>query len=131
MANSKIVKQWFKYAGRDLRAAKALNELGTDYNPIVAFSCQQAVEKAIKGYLVFRGIRPAKTHVIKDLVAMVASHDPQLARKLGHANKLTVFAVTYRYPDAEKRALTAKQVSAAIKIAEKVIEALIEEVEGE
>lgn len=128
MANPKIVKQWFAYAGRDLRAAQALFDLSSEYKSFVAFSCQQCVEKSIKGYLVFHGVRPPKTHALKDLAEAVAAVDPKLSNKLKKANKLTKFAVAYRYPDTEKKPLTTKQVNSALKMAKQIFKIMIDEI---
>jgi len=105
LANPKMTKQWFTYASRDLRAAKAILAMGSEYKNISAFNCQQSVEKAIKGFLVFNGIRPPKSHSIKDLAKFVEELDAQLAKKLAKADILTKYAVVYRYPDAEKKNL--------------------------
>lgn len=121
-----MVKQWFIFAGRDLRAAKAVNELGAEYKNIVAFNCQQCVEKAIKGYLVFHNVRPPKTHTIKDLAKLVSEINSALGVKLAKADVFTQYAVVYRYPDAEKKPLTVKQVQAALKLAQKIYEELLE-----
>lgn len=123
-----MVKQWLTFASRDLRAAKAVHELGSEYKNIVTFNCQQCVEKAIKGYLVFHNVRPPKTHTIKELAKTVSEINPGLGKKLMKADVLTKYAVVYRYPDAEKRPLTVKQVTAALKMAERLYEALLGEV---
>ncbi|MGE5583226.1 MAG: HEPN domain-containing protein [Bacillota bacterium] len=46
-----LTKEWFKYADRDLDAASKL--LGT-LNQIACFHAQQAAEKYIKGFLIFK-----------------------------------------------------------------------------
>ena len=129
MANAKIVKQWFTYAIRDLKAAKAIREMGPEYKSIVAFNCQQCVEKSIKGFLVFHGLRPPKTHTIKDLAHAIAQIDGSLAKKLHKADKLTKFAVAYRYPDAEKKPLTLKETDSALKLAQAIFDDLLARVD--
>ena len=121
-----MVKEWFTFAGRDLRAARAVYDLGPEYKNIAAFNCQQCVEKAIKGYLVFHNIRPPKTHAIKDLAKLVVNIDKTLGDKLAKAHVLTQYAVTYRYPDAEKKPLTLKQAESALKLAQKIFDQLLE-----
>jgi len=48
-----MTKLWFKYAIRDLKASKALVEMGSNYKHAAAYHAQQCAEKAIKGYLTF------------------------------------------------------------------------------
>ena len=124
MANQKIIKQWFVYAGRDLRAAKALRDLGSDQSGAVTFHCQQCVEKAVKGYLVFHGVRPPKIHVIGDLADLVQKIDPAIGKKVRKAKRLTDYAVAFRYPEAERRPLTIRDADSALKLAQKIYDLL-------
>ena len=52
----------------------------------------------------------------------VSTVDAALAKKISKAKTLTIYAVTYRYPDAERKPLTVTKARAAIKIAEYVFE---------
>lgn len=126
-----MAKKWFTYAIRDLNAAKGLRSLGSDQKNSVAFHCQQCVEKAIKGYLVTQNIRPPKSHSIVDLAKLVEPLDSKLAAKLKKAKKFTKYAVVFRYPDAEKKPLTMREVDSALTVAQKIFDLLIATVEGE
>lgn len=128
MANKKMVKQWFTYASRDIRAAKALLDLEPEYKSIAAFNCQQCIEKAIKGYLVFHGIRPPKSHAIDYLAKLVMKIDKDLGANLKKAHILTKYAVAYRYPDSAKKPLTTKQAQSSLKLATKLYNILLDEV---
>lgn len=126
MTASKMVRQWFKYARTDLNMAKASLELSSDYKNISAFHSQQCAEKAIKGYLAFKKIRFQKTHNISQLLDEIDKLDARLGKNLSKAKILTTYAVTYRYPDAERKPLTVAKAKTAIKIAEKVFEDCLE-----
>lgn len=114
MANEKMTKEWLTHSSRDLRAAKALFDLGAELYTQAGFHAQQAAEKAIKGFLVSNGLRPPKTHSIDDLIQLVELKDSELANKLKPATALTDLAVAYRYPDAQKTPLTSEDISQAI-----------------
>ena len=75
----------------------------------------------MKGFLTANSIKFKKTHNLGELIIMVAKIDEKLASKLRSAKKLSIYAVTYRYPDAELEPLTLKMVNDAIKIAQKVL----------
>lgn len=64
----------------------------------IAFHCQQAVEKAIKGALSLNDVTPPKTHDLERLGDLASSAG--LAVPLNHAElrALTQFAVDDRYP---------------------------------
>jgi HEPN domain-containing protein len=64
----------------------------------VGFHAQQAAEKFIKAFLVCHQIEFSKTHNIALLTQLVASVDPELAKKLAGVDSLTSYAVEFRYP---------------------------------
>jgi len=61
MVDSKRYLDWLEKAARDLKSAKVLkqNECGND---VVAFHCQQAIEKALKGFLLRKTGQIAEGH---------------------------------------------------------------------
>ena len=92
------VQAWLEHAGTDLRAARA--DLGVE-PPIVGdalFHAQQAVEKALKGYLVARDVAFRATHDLRELSGLVLPLAPTLEPLLKKAVRLGPFAVTFRQP---------------------------------
>ena len=66
------------------------------------FHCQQACEKAMKGFLTYHDRIFRKTHDLDVLAQACLSIDPGLTAALDPARDLTVFAWEFRYPgDAE------------------------------
>lgn len=53
MVDSKKYEEWLQMAKKDLQSAKILFEHDGDYG-IVCFHCQQAIEKYLKGFLIFK-----------------------------------------------------------------------------
>ena len=62
------------------------------------YHCQQAAEKSVKGYLVFRDEPFAKTHEIEPLVRKAARFEPRFLAFAPSAAWLAPFAWMYRYP---------------------------------
>jgi HEPN domain-containing protein len=60
---NKIVKEWFERAKRNFEVAKLVFTHGEYYDEGV-FLLHQAVEKYLKGYLIFRGWELKKIHDI-------------------------------------------------------------------
>jgi len=92
------VKQWIIKADNDITIAG--KDLKTD-NPVtdaICFHAQQAVEKYLKAYLVFKDIEPKKTHKIEKLVLACMTLDAAFS-SLKDADILTEYAVEFRYPD--------------------------------
>ena len=120
--NTKLVKQWFKYAVADLKLAKNSVSFNAELKALSAFHSQQCAEKAMKGYLTFYKVRFPKTHDLGALIDLIEEFDKTLAKKLRKSEAIVDYAVTYRYPDAERKPLTLAKTKSAIKIAEMVFD---------
>lgn len=72
---------------------------GPDAYPDAAiYHCQQAAEKAIKGFLTFYGQRFEKVHNLPLLVAQAMMLRPGFSDLLDAAERLTPYATLFRYP---------------------------------
>ena len=52
--NNEEVKEWLEIADKDFDSAQILNEAVRRHYEIICYLCAQAVEKYLKGYLVFK-----------------------------------------------------------------------------
>lgn len=126
MKLNKTVTQWIRYARTDLKVAKFSLEASADFKSAAAFHSQQCAEKIIKAYLTHFKVRVQKTHDIELLLTEVSKISSALAKRALKAKLLTTYAVTYRYPDAERKPLTVAKARAAIKIAEATFEEFLD-----
>jgi HEPN domain-containing protein len=62
------------------------------------YHCQQAAEKAVKGYLVFCDQQAERVHDIEVLIRSVMSCAPGFAEWVDVGIELTPYARLYRYP---------------------------------
>ena len=89
---------WRLLAERDLAAA---DFLAANMHPvlteIVAFHCQQAAEKYLKGALVILGDEPPYIHNVDKLCIMAEKHRPAFASILSLCTIITQFSVQPRY----------------------------------
>ncbi|OEU54854.1 MAG: hypothetical protein BA871_00990 [Desulfuromonadales bacterium C00003096] len=115
-----VVLRWLKKAENDLKTVKHLLILEDAPTDVIAFHCQQAVEKYFKAYLTQVDVRVKKTHDLETILALCIEKDKKFERldKDG-IYELTFYAVEIRYPEEyielridEARALyeTAKEV---------------------
>ncbi|MCL6582104.1 MAG: HEPN domain-containing protein [bacterium] len=95
-----LVKEWLTKADHDLQAAKSLLKAKEPLLDIIAFHCQQAVEKYLKGYMVYLDLAFTKTHEIGDLIAIIEEKDPEMIHLKERADTLTDYAVEIRYPES-------------------------------
>ncbi len=77
---------------------KKLSEGPNPYLDTAIYHCQQAAEKAIKGFLVFLDQRFEKTHDLQVLINLATSADSSVSVLLDHGELLTPYATLYRYP---------------------------------
>jgi len=92
------VSQWLIKSQRDLGAVRVLLTNEEAYLDIAAYHCQQAVEKAMKGYLVYQDIGFQKTHNLSRLLILCLSINPDFSQWEAMAETLTPYATEYRYP---------------------------------
>jgi HEPN domain-containing protein len=94
----KLVRSWLKKALHDLAAARALSEHDRAILDVAIYHCQQAAEKALKGYLLFWDVQPGKTHDVGLLLERAAEVEAGFGSWEDAANRLTPYATFYRYP---------------------------------
>jgi HEPN domain-containing protein len=118
------VKQWFEIADEDLQLALfAFNMSSPIPYRLIAYHCQQAAEKYLKGLLVYLQIDFPYTHSIERLIELIPK-EIAVSFSLNEVNDLTDYAVAKRYPDyyekisledAEKASRLAIQVNEFVR----------------
>ncbi len=93
-----FVRQWLCKARTDLESARRLAASPDAILEAAFFHCQQAAEKAVKGYLAYRGHPLEKTHDVEKLVETAKSYEPRFAAWQQAAADLTPYATAFRYP---------------------------------
>jgi HEPN domain-containing protein len=93
-----LVRDWLRKADLDCDVAARLVSEGDRFRDIVAFHCQQAVEKYLKSILVRHQVEFRKTHDIERLLYILRGVEPSIAEGLAGAKWLTPFGVDIRYP---------------------------------
>ena len=93
------VAEWFKFADNDLFSAKILNDAVHRPYEIICYHCAQAVEKYLKGYLIYCDIVPKKTHDLSFLNSICIEKDEKFNNIQTLCDFLTTFANDIRYPN--------------------------------
>jgi len=120
LVDSVEYNEWFIMAQKDLRSAKILFEHDAD-NEIVCFHCQQAIEKYLKGYLIFLTGELQEGHSLVKLAkkAMVYHEDfSGIIKDLAFVN---TFYIETRYPAIDPLVVSKDDTEQCLKIMEKVI----------
>lgn len=95
-AEKKHLEQWIDKAEHDLIAAKLIIEHQPLILDIACFHCQQAVEKYLKTFLVFKKEEFPRTHNLDLLLQSCIAHSQDFATI--DLKNLEDFAVRGRYP---------------------------------
>ena len=91
------VEEWRTAADVDRNTAATCLAVPS-LRPSVAFHCQQALEKLLKGFLTLAGKRAGKTHSLARLGAAAAASFPEIAGLVAAAKDWSNWAVDFRYP---------------------------------
>jgi len=96
MANS--VEDWLLLAEDDLTVAEYLN---ANMRPIptnhIAFLCQQAAEKYLKGAITSKDMEPPYIHDLEKLCSMLLEHNSSFVKIFSSCSIVTQFSVQPRY----------------------------------
>ncbi len=114
---------WFEKADEDLGAAQDLLAAEAPKAGAIAFHCQQAVEKYLKGVLVYYGYEPPRTHNLRNLLGLAVQFESALIRLRHSVDYLSPFAVDVRYPGTGVSA-TRKEAVAALQHAQRLRKAV-------
>ena len=93
--------EWFRFGDNDLIVAEhSALTLHPQPLEIICYHCQQAVEKYLKGYLVFHGVEePPRPHNLMTLCELCSESDPRFDSIVSKCNILNAYGVQPRYPD--------------------------------
>ena len=107
-------EEWIERAKSSLELAQVKIIRYIQYEDL-CFQVQQAVEKALKGLLIFYNVEPEFTHNIELLIDELKKFT-DIPEKINEATELTNYAVQTRYP-GEYDEITKEEYEKAVKIA--------------
>jgi HEPN domain-containing protein len=90
--------QWMEKARRDLASAIRLLDGEPPYLDTAVYHCQQAAEKALKGFLASQGRPLRRVHDLIVLLDECTELDPSFDRLAHAAAALTPYGTAFRYP---------------------------------
>lgn len=128
MSDQLQVSQWLKFAHNDLVVAHHACE---DMHPkqifISCYHCQQAAEKALKAFLIFKEQTFPFTHDLDWLCRLCSDITDKFEDIANDCTDLTPYATQARYPNNEE--ITEPEAESALRKAERIValcESLIE-----
>jgi HEPN domain-containing protein len=98
-AKAQLVRGWLTKAQHDLASARVLAASTPPLLDTAIYHCQQAAEKAVKGYLVFCDQEFERVHDIEVLIRSAMSCAAEFTNWIDVGTQLTPYARIYRYPE--------------------------------
>ena len=115
---------WIDYAGDDIEAARLL--MTTDRcDEAAAFHCQQAIEKALKAYLLFITGNHVDGHNLTWLCRSALRYNQKFTEWLDDSAYLNRYYIETRYPSDIPLLLTRSDVDRIFKMANAMYEFII------
>ncbi len=96
-AKRELVHAWLIKADNDLTTAREIGAITDGPLDTAIYHCQQAAEKAVKGFLAFHDHRLVRSHDVERLVELAEAYEPGFVRWEDAAITLTPYATAYRY----------------------------------
>jgi HEPN domain-containing protein len=99
MPDNELIHAWLEKARRDLETARIIFSELPEYDDIIAFHCQQSIEKALKAFLIYMDIDFKPVHDLGYLMNLIATKERLLEPYYEQVDQASRFAVQIRYPD--------------------------------
>ncbi|MDD2402077.1 MAG: HEPN domain-containing protein [Clostridia bacterium] len=117
--DSKIYREWFIMAKKDLTSSKILFEHDADYG-IVCFHCQQTIEKYFKGYLICKAGELVEGHNLVKLCKKVMQYDKSFKLFIKECAFVNTFYIETRYPEEDPLIVSGEEVEECFRIAHSI-----------
>jgi HEPN domain-containing protein len=118
--NLKLAKEWFKIGEEELKFAQASFKEFNSFYPQICFQCQQAVEKYLKGFLIYHKKKFPKIHDLVELIKLCSKIEKGLLKFLEDGAFLSQYYIRSRYP-VEYPPATRNEAERCIEIAKRFI----------
>jgi HEPN domain-containing protein len=120
MVDSLRFNDWIEKAKKDIKSAKVLkeNDCGND---VVAFHSQQAIEKALKGFLLINICELVGGHSLIYLCKEATRFNQDFKKHLKDCAFVNQYYIETRYPADSPLIVTEEEADECIEIAEKIL----------
>lgn len=121
MVDTTRFKDWIEKATRDIKAAVILNKNDCG-NDLVAFHCQQAVEKLLKAYIIAKSGVIISSHSLIFLCKEASKHNIDFKKHIKDCAFVNQFYIETRYPADEPLIVTDEEAEESIAISKTIYE---------
>jgi len=118
--NIKLAEEWFNKGDEDIAYAKLGLNADGPYG-LACFHCHQAVEKYLKGYLVYQQKDFEKIHDLTLLLRLCSEINKEFDSLKEECIFLNVYYIPPRYPVPEIKEYSKEELQRAMKKMERII----------
>lgn len=119
MVDTLRYRDWIDKSERDIKSAKILKEHDCG-NDVVAFHCQQAIEKILKAYLIIKGDGVVSGHSLLYLCKLAQGHEGNFKKYIKDCGFVNQYYIETRYPADSPLIVSDYEANECIKIAEEI-----------
>lgn len=116
----KQASEWFEKGDHDIETAELLYE-EKGYTDVIAYHIQQAIEKYLKGYLVYHGKKYPKIHELDMLLNLVSKFDDSFRDFIEICEKASKYYLEERYPPGPQISYTHEEIKEDLDVAKNLI----------
>ncbi len=120
-------KEWFDVAEKDFKGASILYQYDGDYG-LVLFHLQQAIEKYLKGYLIYKTGMLQEGHSLIKLCKKSSIHNTEFRRFIKDCAFLNGYYIETRYPAEDPLIAEEEDVKEGMKFAESFVKFIKDEI---
>jgi len=118
MKKNDFIDEWIEKAEGDYETVLDLNSKRKKRQQyIIAFHCQQCIEKYLKALLTLYEINFPKHHDLEELMVLLIKKDPLIESFRSKFKELTPFAVGFRYPGED---VSSEEVKSSVQTVKKL-----------
>ena len=128
--DSRRYYDWLEHSSQDLIAAKILSEDDRCYR-LAAFHCQQAIEKALKAYILLKSDVLVDGHNLTWLCRQAKKYDRGFHQWFDESADLNQCYIETRYPADIEREYTYKMVKNFYRMAKEMYQYIFAEIDKE
>lgn len=115
-----LSRRWFERGNSDLRSARLLFR-GKGPADTTCFLCQQAAEKYLKGFLVYKSVKPARIHDLVALAQRCQKKDKDFEEIEENCRLLNDYYIKPRYPMGITIRYSGQKAREALQLVEEII----------
>lgn len=127
-----LAGEWLLRASHDLQNARIVGAVPDGPLDTAIYHCQQAAEKALKGWLVAQGATVEKTHDLRRLLGQAAVLAAEFNHLIEATELLTPYASAFRYPGLTDEPMPSRdEFDEALRHAEAVVAFVLSRIPNE